>query len=82
MTTYRELLARTRAEIKEINATDARALDGALWIDIRELEEWQEGHLPGAIHIPRGNLESRIERAAPDKTQPIVLYCESANRTG
>jgi molybdopterin/thiamine biosynthesis adenylyltransferase/rhodanese-related sulfurtransferase len=81
MTTYRELLARTRAEISEIDAKGARAIDGALWIDIRELEEWQEGHLPGAIHIPRGNLESRIERAAPDKTQPIVLYCESANRT-
>jgi len=81
MTTYRELLARTRAEIKEIDAKDARALDGALWIDIRELEEWQEGQIPGAIHIPRGNLESRIEQAAPDKARPIVLYCASANRT-
>jgi len=81
MTTYRELLAKTRGEIDEIDARGARALDGAAWVDIREIDEWQEGHLPEAIHVPRGNLESRIETAVPDKATPVVLYCASGNRS-
>ena len=44
-------------------------------------DEWQEGHLPGAVHVPRGNLESRIEAVAPDKTQPVILYCAAGNRS-
>jgi molybdopterin/thiamine biosynthesis adenylyltransferase/rhodanese-related sulfurtransferase len=81
MTTYRDLLAQTKTEISELDANTAQALDGAAWIDVREQEEWQEGHLPGATHIPRGFLESRIESAVPDKTQPVVLYCASAARS-
>jgi len=81
MTTYRDLLSRTKAEISEIDARTAQALDGAAWVDVREADEWQEGHLPGAVHVPRGNLESRIENVVPDKTQPVVLYCASAARS-
>jgi sulfur-carrier protein adenylyltransferase/sulfurtransferase len=81
MTTYRELLARTRGEIAEIDARGAQALEAPAWVDIREIDEWQEGHLPAAIHVPRGNLESRIEAAVPDKTTPVVLYCASGNRS-
>jgi molybdopterin/thiamine biosynthesis adenylyltransferase/rhodanese-related sulfurtransferase len=81
MSTYRELLQRTKNEISEVNAAEAKAIDGALWIDVREQDEWQEGHLPGAIHIPRGYLESRIEAAAPDRAQPIVVYCAAGNRS-
>src|SRR5215470_10378136 len=81
MSTYRELLQRTKNEISEVNAAEAKAVDGALWIDVREQDEWQEGHLPGAIHIPRGNLESRIEAAAPDRAQNLVVYCASGNRS-
>src|SRR4051795_8828291 len=81
MTTYRELLARTKAEISEIDARDAQALAHAVWVDVREQDEWQEGHLPGAVHVPRGYLESRIEGVAPDKSTPVVLYCAAANRS-
>jgi molybdopterin/thiamine biosynthesis adenylyltransferase/rhodanese-related sulfurtransferase len=81
MTTYRELLAQTKTEISEIDPRTAQALDGAAWIDVREADEWQEGHLPGAVHVPRGYLESRIEGAVPDKSQPVVLYCASAARS-
>jgi molybdopterin/thiamine biosynthesis adenylyltransferase/rhodanese-related sulfurtransferase len=81
MSTYRELLQRTKNEISEVNAAEAKAIDGALWIDVREQDEWQEGHLPGAVHIPRGNLESRIEAAAPDHAQPLVVYCAAGNRS-
>ncbi len=82
---YRELLEQVRSEVAEVDAARARELlasnDPPLLVDIRELDEWSEGRIPGAIHIPRGNLESRIEQAAPDKSRPIVLYCAQGNRT-
>ncbi|MDQ3890342.1 MAG: molybdopterin-synthase adenylyltransferase MoeB [Actinomycetota bacterium] len=83
MLSYRELLQRVRAEIEEIGAEVARrrADDGAVVIDVRERDEWEEGHIPGALHIPRGSLESRVERAVPDRSQPVVLYCASGNRS-
>ena len=85
MPTYRELLAQLRAEIDEVDPARARELlagdDPPLLVDIREFDEWAEGKIPGAIHIPRGNLESRIENAAPDKSRAIVLYCAQGNRT-
>src|SRR5579862_3633401 len=81
MPTYRELLEQTKAEIREIDARSAQALEGAAWVDIREADEWQEGHIPGARHVPRGHLESRIESTVPDKSTPVVLYCAAANRS-
>jgi len=81
MSTYRELLTRTKAEISEVDAAGAQALAGALWVDVREIDEWEQGHLPGAVLVPRGNLESRIERIAPDKSQPVVLYCAVGARS-
>ena len=85
MPSYRELLQQIRAEIAEVDAPGARELldsiDPPLLVDVREQDEWNEGHLPGAVHIPRGNLESRIERAAPDRSGSIVLYCQSGNRS-
>ena len=81
MSTYRELLSKTKAEISEVDAAGAQALDGALWVDVREIDEWEQGHLPGAVLVPRGNLESRIERIAPDKSQPVVLYCAVGARS-
>jgi molybdopterin/thiamine biosynthesis adenylyltransferase/rhodanese-related sulfurtransferase len=81
MPTYRELLEQTKSEIDEIDAGAAKALEGAVWIDVREADEWQEGHLPGAVHIPRGFLESRVEGAAPDKSTQVVVYCASAARS-
>jgi molybdopterin/thiamine biosynthesis adenylyltransferase/rhodanese-related sulfurtransferase len=81
MPTYRELLQETKSEIDEIDAGAAKALEDAVWIDVREADEWQEGHLPGAVHIPRGFLESRVEGAAPDKSTQVVVYCASAARS-
>ncbi len=81
MTSYRDLLARTKTEISELDARAAQQLEGASWVDVREDDEWQEGHLPGAVHIPRGYLESRIETAVPDRSTPVVLYCASAARS-
>lgn len=49
-------------------------------IDVRELDEWNTGHIPGAIHIPRSILEFKISEVAPDRNTPIVLYCRSGGR--
>jgi molybdopterin/thiamine biosynthesis adenylyltransferase/rhodanese-related sulfurtransferase len=86
MPTYRELLAAVKAEIDEVTTSEARdALNGdvvsPLLLDIREPDEWQEGHIPGAVHIPRGNLEARVEGILPDKTREIVIYCAAGARS-
>jgi len=86
MPSYRDLLQQVKAEIDEVDVSRAREIVDApderpLVVDVRELDEWTEGRIPGAIHIPRGNLESRIERAAPDRAQPILLYCAVGNRS-
>jgi molybdopterin/thiamine biosynthesis adenylyltransferase/rhodanese-related sulfurtransferase len=50
-------------------------------IDVREKYEWDEGHVPGARHVPRGYLELRIENEVPDKSQPVLLYCAGGTRS-
>jgi sulfur-carrier protein adenylyltransferase/sulfurtransferase len=84
MASYRELLQQVKAEIDEVDASRARELlaeGDAAAVDVRERDEWEEGHIPGAVHIPRGSLEGRIERAVPDRAQPIVLYCSGGSRS-
>jgi molybdopterin/thiamine biosynthesis adenylyltransferase/rhodanese-related sulfurtransferase len=85
MATYRELLAQTRAEIEEVSPARASELlqsaEPPLFVDVREQGEWDEGHLPGAAHIPRGNLESRIDGIEPDRSREIVVYCASGSRS-
>src|SRR5881396_2179233 len=84
MPNYRELLQQARSEISEIDATQARERIESgepVVVDVREQEEWDEGHIPGAVHVPRGHLESRIERTAPDPTRPILVYCSAGNRS-
>src|SRR5881397_2946273 len=84
MPTYRELLQQVRAEISEVDASHARELVDTgepVIVDVREQDEWDEGHIPGAVHIPRGHLESRIERTAPDPSRPVLVYCSAGNRS-
>jgi adenylyltransferase/sulfurtransferase len=84
MPTYRELLQQTRSEISEIDATQARdriESGEPVVVDVREQDEWDEGHIAGAVHVPRGHLESRIERLAPDTGRPVIVYCSAGNRS-
>jgi len=55
---------------------------GALVIDVRSREEFQEGCLPGAINIPLGELHDRLPRRVKDKSQPLLLHCLSGGRSG
>jgi len=82
MSSYRDLLQKTKTEIAEIAPAEAAALpDGPLFLDVRERDEWEEGHIPGALHIPRGTLESRVEAALPDRERPVVVYCAGGARS-
>jgi molybdopterin/thiamine biosynthesis adenylyltransferase/rhodanese-related sulfurtransferase len=82
MASYRELLQQVKSEIEEVDAKSAQELlDSSVLVDVREEDEWSEGHIPGAVHVPRGFLESRIERVAPDQAQPVVLYCAVDSRS-
>jgi sulfur-carrier protein adenylyltransferase/sulfurtransferase len=81
---YQDLLASAREQVPEVQVTDLaerrRSGDDPLVIDVREQAEWDEGHIPGAIHIPRSFLESRIAGVAtPD--QEVILSCASGNRS-
>jgi molybdopterin/thiamine biosynthesis adenylyltransferase/rhodanese-related sulfurtransferase len=81
MPTYRDLLRSVKAEIDEVDARAAQEIDDAVWIDVRRMDEWEQGHLPGAVHVPRGSLESRIESRVPARETPIVLYCATGERS-
>ena len=85
MSSYRDFLQDTREQIDEIEVGRAREVrdeaDAPVFLDVREREEWDEGHIPGAVHIPRGWLESRIEQAVPSRETPIIAYCASGNRS-
>ena len=85
MPTYRELLQQVKAEIAEVDSTEAARLlesgEPPALVDIREQDEWDEGHIPNAVHIPRGNLESRVEAALPDRTKPVLVYCAGGSRS-
>jgi len=82
MPSYRELLQQVRQNIDEVRPSDAvgRA-DEPVFLDVRERDEWEEGHIPGAVWIPRGNLEGRVEQALPDRERPIVVYCAGGSRS-
>src|ERR1700692_4527264 len=79
-----ELIRQVRSQIDEIDPSEVHELvgNGVAIIDVRETEEFATGHLPGAKHVPRGHLESRIENAAPDRSAELILYCASGNRSG
>ncbi len=78
-----EYLRRIKEQVDEVDPSEVRELahEGAAIIDVRETEEWDVGHLPGARHVPRGYLESRIDGAVPDRSQRVILYCASGNRS-
>src|SRR5580698_3575446 len=82
MPVYDELLRDLRASTPEIDATGLAAeAQRVIVIDCREADEHAAGAIAGAIWIPRGFLESKIEKLAPDRAAPIVVYCAGGNRS-
>jgi molybdopterin/thiamine biosynthesis adenylyltransferase/rhodanese-related sulfurtransferase len=78
-----ELLKQVKSQIDEIDPSKVRELigEGVVIVDVREVEEFAAGHLPGARHVPRSYLETRIEGVVADRDAQIVLYCQSGNRS-
>src|SRR5437763_4738244 len=85
MASFRELLSRAKSEIREVTTAEAAsALDerpGTVVLHVREPDEYEEGALPGAVHLPRGHLESKIEGQVPDRQTPIIVHCASGVRS-
>ena len=81
--TYADLLREARAQIREVTPHEVDALPdgGATVIDVREDSEWEQGHLPGALHISKSYVEQQVEGAVPDKDAPVVLYCAGGVRS-
>jgi sulfur-carrier protein adenylyltransferase/sulfurtransferase len=83
MPSFRELLAETKRQIREVDtaaAADSLAA-GATVLDVREPDEYEQGAIPGAVHIPRGQLESQVEDRIPDRNGPVVIHCASGVRS-
>ncbi|MFN0088725.1 MAG: molybdopterin-synthase adenylyltransferase MoeB [Acidimicrobiales bacterium] len=84
MPSFRELLSKTKAEIREVD-TDyteaARRQPGVVVLDVREPDEYEQGAIPGALYVARGNLESQIENLVADKSTPIIVHCAGGVRS-
>jgi sulfur-carrier protein adenylyltransferase/sulfurtransferase len=78
-----EVIRKIRSQIEEVDPAEVREHlgNGVVLVDVRESEEWDAGHIPGAKHVPRGYLESRIEGAVADRDQRVVIYCASGQRS-
>jgi adenylyltransferase/sulfurtransferase len=79
--TSRDLLAAARRTVRELTPQQVREMRGRLLIDVREQEEWDQGYIPGAIHISKGFIEMRIEDTVPDRSTPVTLYCAAGVRS-
>ena len=83
MATFRELLQAAKGRVRETDPAGAEVLlaEGHLLLDVREPDEYEQGAIPGSIHIPRGNLEAGIENRVVDRDQPIVVMCAGGVRS-
>jgi molybdopterin/thiamine biosynthesis adenylyltransferase/rhodanese-related sulfurtransferase len=84
MPSFRELLAATKADIREVDTAEAdelRQRPAAVVLDVREPDEYEQGAIPGALHIPRGTLESSVENRITDKSAPVIIHCASGVRS-
>ena len=84
MKTYPQLMSEAKTRIREV--TPRQVLDmqsrgeKIVLVDIREIQEVNAAKIPGAVHVPRSHLESRVEAQVP-RDANVVLYCSSGNRS-
>ena len=81
---FEKLVAEAKKKITEIRPTDADAKmrsGDAVIVDVREKDEWDEEHIPGAIHMSRGTIELDIEEKIPDMNQTIITHCGGGGRS-
>lgn len=84
-TTYKQIMDDARRLVPEVSVQDVQGRlekpDGVTLLDVREKEEYRDGHLNGAISLPRGFLEMRVEETVPDKATAIIAYCAGGTRS-
>ena len=83
---FQDIMAEARKEIPEASPQQVNELlknngKSPVLLDVRESDEWRQGHLEGAIPLPRGFLEIKVETAIPDKNTPIIAYCAGGVRS-
>ncbi len=82
---FLKLVADAKSHVKETNVSEVKrrmdACEKLVLIDVREDNEWANGHLPGAVHLGRGILERDIESRIPQTDAKLVLYCGGGFRS-
>ena len=84
MPSFRELLSAAKSRITEVTpaqAADRLRYPGTVALDVREPDEYEQGALGGAVHIPRGFLEVQVAGRIPDHATPLVVYCAGGTRS-
>ena len=83
MASFRELLAQAKSQIREVDTAGGEQLLAEGWtlLDVREPDEYEQGAIPGSVHIPRGQLESSIENRVADRSTPLVAMCAGGVRS-
>ena len=83
MPTFRDLLTAAKSEITEVDTATAEQLlaDGAVLLDVREADEFEQGAVPGSVFLPRGHLEAQVESRLTDKAAPVVVMCAGGVRS-
>src|SRR3954449_11507480 len=84
MASFRELLQQTKHQVREVDtatADEMRTQPGAVVLDVREPDEYEQGAIPGALHIPRGQLESNVESRISDRATPVIVHCAGGTRS-
>src|SRR5271155_3248083 len=83
--TFKDVLSKTKKEIREVSVQEVQERikgDGNFaLLDVREKDEWDEGHLNGATFLPRGFLEVKVEKTVSDKSTPVIVYCAGGVRS-
>ena len=83
-TRFEKMVAEAKKNIKEISPQDAAAKSqsgNAVIVDVREKDEWDEEHIPDAVHMSRGTIELDIEEKIPDLNQTIITHCDGGGRS-
>jgi sulfur-carrier protein adenylyltransferase/sulfurtransferase len=83
---FQDIMAEARKEVPEVTPQQVNELltnngKSHVLLDVRESDEWRQGHLEGALPLPRGFLEIKVETAIPDKNAPIIAYCAGGVRS-
>ena len=83
MATFRDLLNEAKQQIDEVDTATAEQLlaDGAVLLDVREADEFEQGAVPGSVFIPRGHLEGQVEGRLTDKSAKVVVMCAGGVRS-